>query len=127
MTELNSIYKCEVCGNIVEVIHTGNGTLVCCDKPMILLKGHDKDEGFEKHLPALSFEGDKMTVTIGEVMHPMEEAHYIEWIEYIVDGNVRRVYLKPTDLPQAVFQFVQKDSYIVRAYCNVHGLWEVRM
>ena len=127
MTELNAIYKCEVCGNIVEVVHTGVGTLTCCDKPMVLIEEHDEEEGFEKHLPSLSFEGDKITVTIGKVQHPMEELHYIEWIEYIVKNEVKRVYLKPNDAPQATFQLVESNSYIVRAYCNIHGLWEIRM
>ena len=127
MTELHQIYKCEVCGNIVEILHTGVGTLVCCDKPMLLQVEHEQDEGFEKHLPALSFEGDKLTVTIGSTLHPMEEAHYIEWIEYIVNGEVFRKHLSPNEKPEAVFTFKESDGYIVRAYCNVHGLWEIRM
>jgi superoxide reductase len=127
MTELNQIYKCEVCGNIIEVVHTGIGTLVCCDKPMVLQIEHDKDEGFEKHLPALSFEGGTLTVTIGSTLHPMEEAHYIEWIEYIVDGEVFRKHLKPGEKPEAVFNFKESNHYTVRAYCNIHGLWEMRM
>ena len=127
MTELNQIYKCEVCGNIVEIVHTGVGTLVCCNQPMILVKEHKEDEGFEKHLPSLSFENDKLIVTIGETEHPMSEEHYIEWIEYIVDNEVNRVYLKPEDEPKATFEMREKSNYIVRAYCNIHGLWELRM
>jgi superoxide reductase len=127
MTELNQIYKCEVCGNIVEILHTGSGTLVCCDKPMVLQIEHDEDQGFEKHLPSLAFEGDTLTVTIGDTIHPMEEAHFIEWIEYIVNGQVFRKFLKPNDAPLALFTFIEADNYIVRAYCNVHRLWEIRM
>jgi len=86
MTELHQVYKCEVCGNIVNVIHSGAGTLVCCGKPMVLQVEHEEDQGFEKHLPSLSFENSELIVNIGDVPHPMEEAHYIEWIEYIVNG-----------------------------------------
>lgn len=127
MTELNQIYKCEVCGNIVEVLHTGIGTLVCCDKPMVLQVEHEEDQGFEKHLPVLSFEGDNLTVTVGDTLHPMEEAHYIEWIEYIVKGEIVRVHLSPGDEPKATFKMKDSPNYIVRAYCNIHGLWELRM
>lgn len=127
MTELNQVYKCEVCGNIVQVLHIGVGTLVCCDQPMVLQKEHLEDEGFEKHLPSLSFEDNKLRVTVGETLHPMEEKHYIEWIEYIVDNEVSRVYLNPEDKPEAVFELREGPNYIVRAYCNIHGLWEMRM
>jgi superoxide reductase len=127
MTELNQIYKCEVCGNIVAVVHTGIGTLVCCDQPMISQVEHEEDQGFEKHLPSLSFEGDNLTVTIGETLHPMEEEHYIEWIEYIVENEVSRFYLKPKDEPKATFKMKDNIHYIVRAYCNIHGLWELKM
>ena len=127
LTELNQIYKCEVCGNIVEVVHTGGGTLVCCNQPMKLVEEHKEDEGFEKHLPALSFEGDKLIVTIGETEHPMTEEHYIEWIEYIVDDEVQRVYLTPQEKPIASFVLKEDRKYTVRAYCNIHGLWELKM
>lgn len=127
MTQLNQIYKCEICGNIVEILHTGIGTLVCCNQPMLLIEEFKEDEGFEKHLPSLSFEGNKLIVTIGETEHPMTEEHFIEWIEYIVDNEVKRVFLKPTDEPKATFIMKENSSYIVRAYCNIHGLWELRM
>jgi superoxide reductase len=127
MTELNQGYKCNICGNIVQVVHTGVGTLVCCDQPMVLLEEHVEDQGFEKHLPSLSFEEDKLIVTIGETEHPMTEEHYIEWIEYIVEEEVHRVYLKPEDEPKAIFELKENPNYIVRAYCNIHGLWELKM
>lgn len=129
MTEIKQIYKCEICGNIVEVLHTGAGTLVCCNQPMTLLDVHDKDEAYEKHLPVLSFEGNTLTVTIGEVEHPMEEAHYIEWIEYIEGEESQKVFLKPNEKPEAVFIRKNNSSsnYSVRAYCNIHGLWELKM
>ncbi|MFA5633541.1 MAG: desulfoferrodoxin [Candidatus Dojkabacteria bacterium] len=127
MTELNQIYKCEICGNIVEVVHTGAGTLVCCNQPMVLMKEFTEDEGFEKHVPSLAFENSKLIVTIGDVEHPMEKEHYIEWIEYIADNEVQRVYLTPEDRPTATFNFKENRKYTVRTYCNIHGLWELRM
>jgi len=127
MTQLNQVYKCAVCGNIVEVIHTGAGELVCCNQPMILQEEHIEDEGFEKHLPALSFEGDELKVSVGETLHPMSEEHHIEWVELIIGDKVERVYLKPTDSPKAAFKYNGEPNYIVRTYCNIHGLWELRM
>jgi superoxide reductase len=127
MTQLNQVYKCNICGNVVQVVHTGVGALVCCEQPMVLLEEHVEDQGFEKHLPSISFEEDKLIVTIGETEHPMTEEHYIEWIEYIVDQEVHRVYLNPEDEPKAIFELNESPNYIVRAYCNIHGLWELRM
>jgi superoxide reductase len=94
---------------------------------MALQEEHIEDQGFEKHLPVLSFEDGKLRVTIGDTLHPMEEVHYIEWIEYIVGDKVEKKYLKPTDKPEAVFDLIDTPHYIVRAYCNIHGLWELRM
>jgi superoxide reductase len=94
---------------------------------MVLQQEHVEDEGFEKHLPVLSFEGNELKVSIGQVPHPMEEAHYIEWIELIIGNKVERVYLKPGDIPEAVFEYNEQPNYIVRAYCNIHGLWDLRM
>jgi superoxide reductase len=127
MTQLNQVYRCEVCGNIVEVLHTGVGELVCCNKGMVLQVEHEEDQGFEKHLPSLSFEGDILRVTIGSTLHPMEAEHYIEWIEYIVNGQVCRKNLKPEDTPEAVFKLIDSPNYTVRAYCNIHGLWELKV
>ncbi len=117
MTELNQIYKCNVCGDIVQIIHIGVGELVCCNQNMELLKENTVDASKEKHVPIV--EGKK--VKVGSVAHPMEESHYIEWIEVIDDGKVCRKFLKPRDLPEAEFEKVER---IVRAYCNLHGLWK---
>lgn len=125
MTELNQIYKCEVCGNIVEVTHTGAGELVCCGQPMKLQEEKTEDEGKEKHVPVIEEKGEgKINVKIGSVPHPMEEKHYIEWIEVICDLGAFKYYLKPGDKPEVKFFLGDIKDYQVRAYCNVHGLWK---
>jgi len=132
--EKNAIYKCEVCGNIVEVLHTGVGELVCCGQPMKLMEAKAKDEGQEKHLPVIKelpadvCQGkDGAIITVGEVEHPMEEAHYIEWIEIIAeDGKRGKKFLQTGDKPEAEF-YTRKKIIGARAYCNVHGLWEMEV
>lgn len=123
MTKLNEIYRCNVCKNMVEVIHASGGTLVCCGQPMELLKEKIKDIGFEKHVPVIEISKDKITVKIGAIEHPMEEKHYIEWIELLADGKIYRKYLKPNDKPIAEF-FISAKTVTAREYCNVHGLWK---
>ncbi|MDK2795767.1 MAG: hypothetical protein PWQ22_1661 [Archaeoglobaceae archaeon] len=123
MTEMLQVYKCEVCGNIVEVIHAGKGQLVCCGKPMKLLEVKKVEEGKEKHLPVIERSADKIVVKVGSVLHPMEEKHYIEWIEVIADGNVYRKHLKPGDKPIAEF-CLKAEKVSAREYCNIHGLWQ---
>lgn len=125
MTAINQIYRCNVCGNIVEVLHSGQGQLVCCGQPMELLAAKNKDTGFEKHVPVIEKEGTKVIVTIGSVSHPMEESHYIELIEIIADGKIYRQFLKPGDNPTAVFS-IEANNIKARGYCNVHGLWQTR-
>lgn len=122
MTELNQIYKCNVCGNIVEMVHTGAGQLVCCGQPMELKKANDQDASHEKHVPVVETIDNRIKVTVGSVPHPMEEKHYIEWIEVIADGRVARKFLKPGEAPAAEFR-LSGDNIEVRAYCNIHGLW----
>ena len=123
MTELNQIYKCNVCGNIVEVIHAGVGQLVCCGQPMELLAEKTVDVGLEKHVPIIEKAGNKVKVKVGSVPHPMEQKHYIEWIEIIADGRVYRKFLKPGDKPEAEFE-ITADKIKAREYCNLHGLWK---
>jgi superoxide reductase len=118
MTELKQIYKCNVCGNIVEVAHTGMGQLVCCGQPMELKNEKEVDEGKEKHVPVVERTADGILVKVGAVAHPMEEAHYIEWIE----ANGCKKFLKPGDNPSAEFSI--KGEVSVRIYCNIHGLWK---
>ena len=121
MTELNQVYKCDICGNIVEVLHTGIGELVCCGQPMRLMKENTEDAAQEKHIPVIEKTETGVKVKIGEVEHPMEKAHYIEWIEVLADGKVYRTYLKPGDVPEADFPITAESA---RAYCNIHGLWK---
>jgi superoxide reductase len=117
------IYKCELCGNIVEVLHEGKGDLVCCGQPMKLFKENTVDAAKEKHVPVIEKVADGFKVKIGAVAHPMEEKHYIEWIEIIADGIVYRKILKPGDEPEAVF-CIDASMVTAREYCNLHGLWK---
>ena len=123
MTKRNQVYKCSVCGNIVEVIHEGAGELLCCDKPMMLQEEKTQDQGLEKHVPVIEKlpEGG-IKVKVGDIPHPMEEGHYIEWIEVEIHGKICKKYLKPGDAPEVQFD---NDLEIgeIRAYCNLHGLW----
>jgi len=123
MTELLQIYKCEVCGDMVEVIHAGPGTLVCCGKPMKLMTENTIDASKEKHVPVIETIPSGIKVKVGSVAHPMEAAHYIEWIELMVDGKAYRQFLKPGDAPEAVFN-VMGGHITAREYCNLHGLWK---
>ncbi|MEJ2586192.1 MAG: desulfoferrodoxin [Deltaproteobacteria bacterium] len=123
MAEKLEVYKCEACGNIVEVVHGGKGELVCCGKPMVLQKENTVDAAKEKHVPVVEKLADGVKVNVGDVPHPMEEKHYIEWIEIIVDGKAYRQFLKAGDSPEAVFN-VEADTLTARAYCNIHGLWK---
>lgn len=123
MAELKQIYKCNVCGNIVEVLHAGVGELVCCEQPMELLKEKTEDVGLEKHVPVVEKTETGIKVKIGSVPHPMEEKHYIEWVEIIADGTTCRKFLKPGDKPEAEFE-IKAEKIEAREYCNVHGLWK---
>ncbi len=123
MTEKLQIYKCEVCGNIVEVVHEGGGELVCCGQPMKLFTENTVDAAKEKHVPVIEKVAGGFKVTVGSVAHPMEEKHYIEWIEIIADGKAYRQFLNPGDLPEAVFN-IEADKVVAREYCNLHGLWK---
>ena len=123
MTQLNQIYKCEVCGNIVEVLHTGVGELVCCGEPMKLLEENTVDAAQEKHVPVIEKSGNKVTVKVGSVAHPMEEKHYIEFVELMADGKVYRKFLKPGEKPEATFE-ITAEQVTAREYCNLHGLWK---
>jgi superoxide reductase len=123
MTQLKQIYKCSVCGNIVEVVHNGGGELVCCGQPMVLQNPNTVDAAREKHVPVIEQTETGYKVQIGSVLHPMEEAHFIEWIELIINGKIYRQELKPGDAPVAEF-CGKGESVMARAYCNLHGLWQ---
>jgi len=123
MTERLQVYKCEVCGNIVEVLHEGKGELVCCKQPMKLLVENTVDAAREKHVPVVEKTAEGIKVKVGSVAHPMEEKHYIEWIEVIADGKAYRQFLKPGDVPEATFN-IAAEQVTAREYCNLHGLWK---
>jgi len=120
----NEIYKCEVCGNIIEVLEVGGGTLVCCGKPMILLQEKEKDIGMEKHVPVIEKTLSGIKIRVGSAEHPMEEKHYIQWIEVIANGKTYKEFLKPGMKPEA--EFCVSGNMQIRAYCNVHGLWRTK-
>lgn len=123
MTMQKQIYKCNVCGNIVEILHAGTGQLVCCEEPMELLNEKTEDIGKEKHVPAIEKTAAGIRVKIGSIPHPMEEKHQIEWIEIIAAGKSCRKFLKPGDKPEAEFE-TKAENIIAREYCNLHGLWK---
>jgi len=117
------VYKCGVCGNIVEVLHVGGGELVCCGQPMDLLVANTTDAAKEKHVPVAEKISDGYKVKIGSVAHPMEEKHYIEWVQVIAGDKSYREFLKPGMIPEAVFKLAD-GSISAREYCNIHGLWK---
>ena len=123
MTERLQVYRCQLCGNIVEVMHAGAGTLVCCNQPMTLPAENTTDAATEKHVPVVEKTDGGFKVTVGSVAHPMEEAHRIEWIELLVGDKVYRPYLTPDSAPEAFFS-VDADQASGRQYCNLHGLWK---
>jgi len=123
MAERLEIYKCDLCGNIVEVLHGGGGELVCCGQPMKLMTENTVDAAKEKHVPVVEKVDGGYKVKVGDVAHPMEEKHWIEWIELIADGKAYRQFLKPGEAPEAVFM-VEAAQVTAREYCNLHGLWK---
>ncbi len=122
MTEINQIYKCEICGNIVEVLHAGAGELVCCGQPMNLMQEKKEDEGNEKHVPVIEKTDKGIKVKVGSVEHPMENNHYIEWIEVVSRNTRQKIFLKPEQKPEAEFEV--DGELQARCYCNIHGLWK---
>lgn len=120
------IFKCEICGNIVELLHEGPGELVCCGQPMKEYVENTVDAAKEKHVPVIEKLPDGYKVTVGSVNHPMEEKHYIEWIEIIADDKVYRQFLNPGDTPEAVFK-IEAEHVTAREYCNLHGLWKAEL
>ena len=123
MTELRQIYKCNVCGNIVEVVHAGIGQLVCCGQPMELLKENTVDAAQEKHVPVIEKTENGILVKVGTVEHPMEKEHYIEWIEVFANGMSCRKFLSPGEKPLAEFD-IKAEAAEAREFCNLHGLWK---
>lgn len=123
-TEQLQIYKCEVCGIVAEVLDGGAGELVCCGRPMQLLAEQTEDASKEKHVPFIEKTDDGVKVTVGQAaLHPMEDKHFIQWIELLAGGKAYRQFLQPGDAPSATFA-VQADEVSAREYCNLHGLWK---
>lgn len=125
MLNILEVYKCNVCGNIVELLHVGGGTLTCCAEEMTLLTENTVDAAKEKHLPVIEKISGGYKVTVGSVAHPMEEKHYIQWIELIADGKAYRQFLKPGEVAEAVFN-VNANSVTARELCNLHGQWSAQ-
>ena len=123
MAEKLEVYKCEACGNIVEVLFGGAGELVCCGEPMKQMIENTVDAAKEKHVPVVEKTGDGYKVTVGSVAHPMEDKHYIQWVELIADGKAYRQFLNPGEAPEAYFK-VDAGQVSAREYCNLHGLWK---
>jgi len=123
VSAINEVYKCSVCGNIVEVLHTEIGTLVCCGKPMDRQKENTTDASLEKHVPVIEKTETGYKIKVGSIAHPMEEKHYIEWIELITDDIVYRKELKPGQVAEAEFCIKTTNKITAREYCNLHGLW----
>jgi superoxide reductase len=121
-TQQRQVFKCGVCGNIVEVLHASGGELVCCGQPMTALVENTTDAAKEKHVPVIEKVTGGYKVRIGSVAHPMEEKHHIEWIELIADGVSYLAFLKPGAAPEATFQ-IDAAQVMAREYCNLHGLW----
>jgi superoxide reductase len=123
MTQRSQVYKCDLCGNIVEMLHGAAGDLVCCGQPMTLQQENTVDAAKEKHVPVIEKVAAGVKVKVGSVPHPMEEKHYIEWIEVLVGDRVVRQFLKPGDAPEAVFP-AEGGAITAREYCNLHGHWK---
>ncbi|MBN2070100.1 MAG: desulfoferrodoxin [Candidatus Krumholzibacteriota bacterium] len=123
MAKKLEIYKCDMCGNIVEVLHGGAGRLVCCGAEMKKFDEKTADASKEKHVPVIEKIDGGYKVVVGSTAHPMEDSHWIEWIELIDGDNAYRTFLNPGDAPEAVF-LTDADEVSAREYCNVHGLWK---
>lgn len=128
MTKKLEMYKCNVCGNFIEVVLAGEGELVCCNLPMELLKANTTDAATEKHVPFFVKKDNELEVRIGSVLHPMTDEHYIQFIEVVSDDEryVKRKYLYPTDEPTFLLKGYDIGALNAREHCNLHGLWEAK-
>ncbi len=123
MTKRSQIYKCEICGQIVEVMQ-GGAHPVCCNQKMTLLEEQSTDQTTEKHVPVIEKIEGGYKVIVGTTLHPMQEKHYIQFIQLLIDDEVHTKYLKPGDKPEAVFKTDAKGKVTAREFCNIHGLWK---
>jgi superoxide reductase len=122
-TKRHQVYRCNVCGNVVEVVRDAAGTLVCCGQQMELLVENSTDAAGEKHVPVIEKADGGTKVRVGSVPHPMQAEHYIEWIQVIAGEQTYRQFLAPGQAPEAVFP-VAPDGVVAREFCNLHGLWK---
>jgi len=123
MAERYEVYKCDLCGNIVQVLVGGGGELVCCGQPMLKLTENTVDAAKEKHVPVIEKQDGGILVKVGSVAHPMEEKHYIEWVEVVAGDKVYRQFLNPGEAPEAFFE-IKADNVVAREYCTLHGFWK---
>lgn len=126
MTEikLRNIYKCNICGNVIEILYEGKPALVCCGEPMVELSPKTEDKGNEKHVPIIEEKGGGVLVKIGAIPHPMEEKHYIQFVEVLTKKKIYRHEFKHGEKPEAEFNVKKSEIVEVREYCNLHGLWK---
>lgn len=115
-------YVCPICGNVIELIDGNEKNIKCCGRNMELLEANTKDASLEKHVPSCKISNGKVEVTVGDVLHPMTEEHYIMWIAIVKGNKIVRLNLKPTDEPKATFNYEENST--IYAYCNLHGLWK---
>ena len=127
MAKLFEVYKCELCGSLVEVVYAGSSSPECCGQSMKLMKEGSSDGAKEKHVPVIEKTLTGYKVRVGSVAHPMEEKHWIQWIELIADGVSCHKYLNPGDLPEAEFCIQEVSNVTVREYCNLHGHWKAEL
>jgi len=124
MTQLRELYRCEVCGNIVEVVNEGATSLVCCGEPTIKLEAKTEDQGREKHVPVVEETDSGIKVKVGSIKHPMEDKHYIKFIEILLKDRIIRKELKPGQAPEVKYCATKSDVMEVREFCSIHGLWK---
>ncbi len=125
MTKQKNIYKCEICGNIIEVLHEGGGILVCCGQPMKHQKENIVEASPEKHIPVIERIKEGVFVKVGSVEHPMVAEHHIEWIELSTETGNFKEFLKIGEKPEVFFP-INSKKITARAYCNLHGLWKTK-
>jgi superoxide reductase len=123
MSKKLGVYKCDICGNVVEVLTAGGADVMCCGQNMTLQAENTTDAAVEKHVPVIEKQDGGYKVSVGSTAHPMTDAHWIEWIELSFGDAVYRQFLSPSDKPEAFFP-VTADGVSARAYCNLHGLWK---
>ena len=122
-----TFYICPHCGNMVEMVHDAGVKLMCCGQKMDKLVAGAVEASHEKHVPAVDIEGGIVNVKIGSVVHPMDDNHWIQWVQVVTDKGVQRKHLNPGDAPKVKFLLSNEKPLAVYAYCNLHGLWKVEL